>query len=707
MGEKKLTEPPTNLKEAIDWITWVCGYGQVSGDYKSKLASAISDLTKFKVSFKGMFGKVEDPEGLIKGLGDGLGRGFLGYSGQGVQSFNDEGVVRSNGGYESAYRDAQWEHDQRSDYALIFLGAAYLTYFFVTLLYWRCKQGINGAWQSFTLGGTGTWLKDYMEGMGFNINSLVKDKWGYELAQLLENVDCFDEFNGIFSSQALLYYQFLQALETKAPTDAINCPLTSCYLLARDYFNLNKSSEVAGLMTQIRSTFEGFKGNQQDLHVCPRLIANIKRFLENVKKFEPSTSAPLPPQPPQSGASTTSPSSSPAVPVAGTLATFGLGGGAAAAYLFDVIRQPTSYASFSRGYPFTRLCLPRLLDRLSNLKEAIDWILRVTGKDTVSGGGAITKLDGFKETIEAAANKLTESGDGVSEGLGKLKESATLGAIIEQLTNGLRSFIGYSGGTIKHSSAGIGLPNDPRERLGDAVLGFVAGFLGGLEKFRTYVGTVTGVKPDELKRAQGKGQTVVDTAIQKVSQLNISGGNINGISNKLNQVSNFSSKNDVGQFANAVSEYLRELLEEVKKVNGIMSSAAQTPLDSLKSSLTGLVDQIKATWKSGPIDLSAIKDKISEVPTAQQSLSAALLKILPLGNNAKYVVSAVIFGTSHFLSQLKKAHHASSYKSASTWDSTVKNYIGDNLPEKLNKCAKIFLGCLPLYYQADIFLLEV
>ncbi|GIX66387.1 spectrin repeat superfamily Extracellular matrix-binding protein, putative [Babesia caballi] len=58
-----------------------------------------------------------------------------------------------------------------------------------------------------------------------------------------------------------------------------------------------------------------------------------------------------------------------------------------------------------------------LTDCPSNLKEAIDWILRVTGKDGGGGGGneqklaeAITKLPGFTDAIDAAAKKLTESG---------------------------------------------------------------------------------------------------------------------------------------------------------------------------------------------------------------------------------------------------------------------------------------------------------
>ncbi|GIX62279.1 variant erythrocyte surface antigen-1, alpha subunit [Babesia caballi] len=73
-----------------------------------------------------------------------------------------------------------------------------------------------------------------------------------------------------------------------------------------------------------------------------------------------------------------------------------------------------------------------LTDRPSNLKEAIDWILRVTWKDGGGGGtdgtdglaNAIRKLPNFKATITAAEKKLREKeGVGVSQGLKYLTES--------------------------------------------------------------------------------------------------------------------------------------------------------------------------------------------------------------------------------------------------------------------------------------------
>ncbi|GIX65995.1 variant erythrocyte surface antigen-1 family protein [Babesia caballi] len=108
-----------------------------------------------------------------------------------------------------------------------------------------------------------------------------------------------------------------------------------------------------------------------------------------------------------------------------------------------------------------------LLDCPSNLKEAIDWILRVTGKDGQRGGGdgtdglakAVVGLDDFQQAINAAAERLKGSGsdaDSVSQALGKLTNADTLGEIIKQLAEGLKAFIGYESNG-KMTGNGIGM----------------------------------------------------------------------------------------------------------------------------------------------------------------------------------------------------------------------------------------------------------
>ncbi|GIX62506.1 variant erythrocyte surface antigen-1 family protein [Babesia caballi] len=110
-----------------------------------------------------------------------------------------------------------------------------------------------------------------------------------------------------------------------------------------------------------------------------------------------------------------------------------------------------------------------LSDCPSNLKEAIDWILRVTGKDGQSGVGggnetklaeAVVGLRDFKTAIGKAIEDVKNNADGlnvtnVPEALKKLNNQNGLGSIIGELSDGLGSFIGYeSNGTI--NGKGIG-----------------------------------------------------------------------------------------------------------------------------------------------------------------------------------------------------------------------------------------------------------
>ncbi|GIX62388.1 variant erythrocyte surface antigen-1 family protein [Babesia caballi] len=97
--------------------------------------------------------------------------------------------------------------------------------------------------------------------------------------------------------------------------------------------------------------------------------------------------------------------------------------------------------------------------------EAIDWLLRVTGKD--GGGGsndgatklaqAVKGLEGFSEAITAAADKLKDNKSGdAAQALQNIADSTTLGKIIGQLAEGLRDFIGYKDGDGTITGNGIG-----------------------------------------------------------------------------------------------------------------------------------------------------------------------------------------------------------------------------------------------------------
>ncbi|GIX63605.1 variant erythrocyte surface antigen-1 family protein [Babesia caballi] len=132
---------------------------------------------------------------------------------------------------------------------------------------------------------------------------------------------------------------------------------------------------------------------------------------------------------------------------------------------YNVIMLPlnTSHPTHST-FPF---------DCPSNLKDAIVWILRVTGKD---GGGdgnksealakAVVNLPDFNKAVTAATRKLQESGgdvDSVSQALGKLINEKELGHIIKQLADGLKGFIGYDG---QGKMTGSGIGQRPKNKNG-------------------------------------------------------------------------------------------------------------------------------------------------------------------------------------------------------------------------------------------------
>ncbi|GIX65483.1 variant erythrocyte surface antigen-1 family protein [Babesia caballi] len=435
MGDgKSLTTPPQNLKEAIDWLALVgggfggsgCGLGKNQELEKSlKKLDGFDDIAKTAL-------KISNYSGLIKNLADKLGYGFLGYQVQGGGfNFTGKGIIQQANNYTSKYQDATWNgSDQDKDMALIFLGSACVMYYFVTFLYWHCKSGIKGDWIGYSLNqdSNGQWLGQFMKAMGFTLSQL-QNKLGHEVAQILgDGYNAFDELDNI-SNIHLKYSIFHTALIKKASIQPLSCPLTACYTLAKEYFSLkSENTDVKNAMERIKNEIESIRGHGADNYST--LKQSIKTFLTNVTTFMP-TPALTPPQSPQSGASTTSPSQSSSVgPAAGGLV--GVGAlGAGAAYGLN-----------------------------------LDWILRVTGKDGGGGGSgnetkladAVVGLNDFKQAVEAAAEKLQESeGVGVSQALGELNNSATLGTIIGELTDGLGDFIGYDGsnGTIKENK-GIG-----------------------------------------------------------------------------------------------------------------------------------------------------------------------------------------------------------------------------------------------------------
>ncbi|GIX61255.1 variant erythrocyte surface antigen-1 family protein [Babesia caballi] len=145
-SHRSLTTPPTNLKDAIDWLALVGG-GFGKNDWggsgkPDKLEAALDQLPGFDEIKSKVFGE-KLPQGAIKALADGLGYGFLGY--EGSESFGSSGIVDSKKQYKSAYGNAQWPEDEPSKQqcALIFLGASVTVFYSLTYFYWKCKLKVT------------------------------------------------------------------------------------------------------------------------------------------------------------------------------------------------------------------------------------------------------------------------------------------------------------------------------------------------------------------------------------------------------------------------------------------------------------------------------------------------------------------------------------------------------------------------------------
>ncbi|GIX63615.1 variant erythrocyte surface antigen-1 family protein [Babesia caballi] len=323
-----------------------------------------------------------------------------------------------------------------------------------------------------------------------------------------------------------------------------------------------------------------------------------------------------------------------------------------------------------------------LLDRPSNLKEAIDWILRVTRRDgqdkSVSGGNeqqlakAITELPEFKKAIEAAANKLKESESGINDGsqaLEKLQKTDTLKSIIDKLAEGLKAFIGYGGGQ------GIALVVDPLQQLRKGVLEFMKMMLDKLKSNYAHNEinntTITSKLSDAAKKVDEK----FEEAIEEVSKLVEKSDSLAGVVKKLKDVNHLINKKGVNELASGFKTYLDKVLEAVKGANGIKGKGAE--FDTLKSKLDNLLDKFGERS-----DFSTFKDQVNE--------AARQLNTARLNHPARTVIEGVTKGIDNMLIPLQKDGYKSSYPLTSTW--------GTDINSDSTKAAQIFLGCLPLYF---------
>ncbi|ORM39890.1 uncharacterized protein BXIN_2426 [Babesia sp. Xinjiang] len=259
---KKLTCPPGNLKECIDWILRVTNKdngrnGGKSGNGGEKLGKEVGELLeganqylerltndargdatdklkKDQQVLQAVKQQLNDgPSNLITALADKL-KNFLG------------GIKNGNGGatnkYTSSYDNVSAENEQQQLCGLIFLGALPLMFSGLSYLYWRCNKGNrDGAtagerWTNATkITNTNAGIGVYFACCGYNTSHLNDTKNAGEIKNLL-GTNCFkEEFNnGATANVQDDYSKYINGVLTN--TNATEYPLSSLYLASQYYF---------------------------------------------------------------------------------------------------------------------------------------------------------------------------------------------------------------------------------------------------------------------------------------------------------------------------------------------------------------------------------------------------------------------------------------------------------------------------------------
>ncbi|GIX61212.1 variant erythrocyte surface antigen-1 family protein [Babesia caballi] len=218
--QKKLTDPPQNFKEAIDWVIKINELRKINDLAAALDALLNSDVGDVAVRVKGVyekicekfcegcekqyssasalkcflkkfqtFGPVKRPfndaekdivrkcrdefsslKTSISTLAENLKK-FLGWNGS--NKFDGDGIIlSSNPQYIFTYQSADWKSEEASDCAVILLAVAPMLFLGLGYIHWKCKD--NGDWSHQKLGGTipkhgnVNSLTFFTEKMGFN-----------------------------------------------------------------------------------------------------------------------------------------------------------------------------------------------------------------------------------------------------------------------------------------------------------------------------------------------------------------------------------------------------------------------------------------------------------------------------------------------------------------------------------------------------------
>ncbi|GIX64813.1 uncharacterized protein BcabD6B2_42480 [Babesia caballi] len=296
--KKKFTAPPTNLKEAIDWVLKIKEVSAINelgdaleallkeetGDvavrvqdvyekicekfckdceehynHASYLKRYLNKLQTFEPVHRSVAETDEDILKRLKGESQGLKtslpklpenlKTFLGSSDYASKNFDGKGIITSSGGgYTFAYQNAGWKPGETEECAVILLAVAHMLYIALSYIHSKCskkkgpksKQGENG-WsdmkiKSDTIKNNGvSAFGDFLTGMGFPKDTLNGDKEG---SHILSQLSEFTELKMSDTASIDHPYSFFKDLPQNAlkPSPQLSTtPLTSLYLISYYY----------------------------------------------------------------------------------------------------------------------------------------------------------------------------------------------------------------------------------------------------------------------------------------------------------------------------------------------------------------------------------------------------------------------------------------------------------------------------------------
>ncbi|GIX63405.1 variant erythrocyte surface antigen-1 family protein [Babesia caballi] len=237
---KQLTDCPSNLKEAIDWILRVTGKdGQRGGDSTKGLADAFEKLLQgVKASDSTLQEKFQEIKQALKIDGN---NGIVNALGEGLKKFRDD-IHQTKGHQNNVYKELNSHPNLATEVpkaAKIFFGCVPLCFYGLSYLYWRCSDK-GGGWhdQRFSSTGIHTDLKDFMVGMGFKSSELNGSMAGSKIVGT--PFTKLQQFKTI-SANKTSYPALLKSIQM-SPSPTLNQhPLSSLHLLASTYFTHKQS----------------------------------------------------------------------------------------------------------------------------------------------------------------------------------------------------------------------------------------------------------------------------------------------------------------------------------------------------------------------------------------------------------------------------------------------------------------------------------